>query len=116
MAARLADRATWAQWAGTSPDGNAITIWIAAGSGAAWEWARTEAEKRLLLVAPADRDPGMLDWTLLAPHAPAIVIPFDFTPATFLDRLAAAILRDGSRYILVLLESGLIRYERRAAA
>ena len=54
----------------------------------------------LVLVAPADRDPAEFDWSLVAPQAPATVVPFDCGD-DFAERLAVAILRDGSDRVVV---------------
>ncbi len=70
---RLADRANWPRWAGTSPDGNHVSIWIACGPGA-WQWARAHIDHRLLLVAPLGEDPARYNWRMLRGHDPVTLL------------------------------------------
>ena len=115
LAQHLANRSSWPRWAGTSPDGQHVTIWVAAGDKGAWSWATEQIEHRLLLVAPLDRDPAIFNWSVLCDHAPVIVVSFDDPPHEFLERLAVAILRDGCVRVLIGLSNGLVRYTRRSS-
>jgi hypothetical protein len=112
---RLISRSSWPHWAGTSPDGQHVTIWVGAGDRGAWSWAAAEVERRLLLVAPTDKDPAGFNWSVLCDHAPVIVAPFDDPPSEFIERLVVAILRDGCARVLIGLSYGLVRYTRRSA-
>lgn len=111
LVARLYDRSTWPRWFGTSADGRAVCVFIAAGGPAAWAWARKVIASRLVLVAPVDRDPATFDWAPVAPHAPVVVAPFgcgqDFT-----ERLSIAVLRDGASSVVVASGQDVVRYMR----
>lgn len=116
LAERLASPDGWPNWSGTSPDGHAVTIWVAAGGHSAWSWAEREHTRRLLLLAPFDHDPSLFDWSLTKQHAPVVVTSFDNVTADFLERLAVAILRDGCQRVLVHSSNGILRYCRQDIA
>lgn len=112
VTARLADVGAWRRRYGS----NADSVFVAAGGPAAWSWARQRLSSYLVLVAPADRDPAEFDWSMVAPQAPATVVPFDCGD-DFAERLAVAILRDGSgRVVVTRLDRGVPIVYARAAA
>lgn len=109
-AIKLAAPSTWSRFEGMSPDGHNTTFWVAAGSDA-WGWARRQKDRRLVTLLPPDEEPENLDWSLLRGHPPVLVkITGEIDPEVT-DRLAAAILRDGGGYVLVLPHDGeCVRY------
>lgn len=75
------------------------TAWLAAGRDA-WDQAQCWADtRRLFLVVPPYEDPAEFDWRQLrAVPPPALLLGRDLTIAQ-LDRIAAAVLRDGCERI-----------------
>ena len=72
--AALAEPKSWPQYAGTSADGQHLTIWIAIGV-ACWEWAQEHRGKFLLMICPPDADPKDFNWRVVADekHAPVLM-------------------------------------------
>ena len=76
------------------------TYWIAAGADAI-AWA-AEHSHLAALAAPPDLDPAERDWSLVAGSPPVVVHVEGALPAGYLDRLAAALLRDGAGRVLAI--------------
>ena len=76
------------------------TYWIAAGTHAI-AWA-AKHEHLAALAAPPDLDPMARAWHLVAGSPPVVVYVTGTLPAGYLDRLAAALLRDGAGRVLAL--------------
>jgi len=76
------------------------TYWIAAGADAI-AWA-AEHEHLHALAAPPDLDPTACDWSLVAGSPPVVVHVEGELLAGYLDRLAAALLRDGAGRVLAI--------------
>jgi hypothetical protein len=76
------------------------TYWIAAGADAI-AWA-AEHEHLHALAAPPDLEPEARDWRLVAGSPPVVVYVAGELPAGYLDRLAAALLRDGAGRVLAI--------------
>jgi hypothetical protein len=89
--ALLADgRPIW----GSSEQG--LTGWLLAGTDA-WNLARSWANsRRLFLCCPPDADPQGLDWRQLAQASPPVLLLGPELTLAQLDRVAAAVLRDGT--------------------
>ena len=76
------------------------TYWIAAGADAI-AWA-AEHPHLAALAAPPDLEPACCDWSLVAGSPPVLVHVQEGLPAGYLDRLAAALLRDGAGRVLAM--------------
>ena len=76
------------------------TYWIAAGADAI-AWA-AEHPHLAALAAPPDLEPAERDWSLVAGSPPAVVHVAGELPTGYLDRLAAALLRDGAGRVLAI--------------
>ena len=112
LADRLSKPATWPQYAGTSPDGAAVTVWVALGPGA-WDWAQDGADAFLLTILPPGADPASYDWRCLAGHDPVILQRCGPVQESDIHALADALLRDGVQRVL---DGAMgIRYRREAA-
>lgn len=101
LRARLANRAHWARWYGTSPDGKAVSVHVVAGA-AAWDWARGESDRRLLVVAPHSEDPARFDWSALAGHDPVLLVHAGALADEDAQRLVTALMHDGTRRVLAI--------------
>lgn len=101
VADRLADRQHLDRWAGTSPDGQHATIWVAVGPEA-WTWARDAIERRLVLVCPPDSDPAGFDWRVCAGNDPVLLTVCGEMVAEALHPVADALLRDGVKAAVVI--------------
>jgi len=112
---RLNDRANWRRWSGTSADGKHPTLWCVTGSGA-WEWARFHCDTRLFVLLPADADPEIYNWKLLIGHKPIILLTLGDFDQAVVDRLAAALFRDGVERISHFGSGGISYVARRRAA
>jgi len=102
----------WPRFAGTSADGQHVTLWIATGLGA-WEWAKARLGRFIVLVAPDD--PEDYRWSFITGHDPVLVIQCGYTEGRFLQSLVVALMKDGIRRVLVMNEHGLTRYTRRVS-
>lgn len=96
----LRDRGRWRNFAGHSPDGRRIQLWVAAG-GDAWQWAVAHGKDYAMLLAPPEQDPASFVWSVLAGHDPVIIVPCGAFSTAEARALATAILRDGTRRVLV---------------
>lgn len=76
------------------------TYWIAAGADAL-AWAADHPHLHAL-AAPLDIDPAARSWRLVAGSPPVMVQAAGELPEMFLERLAAALLRDGAGRVLAL--------------
>ena len=100
---------TWPTFAGTSPDGRNISIWVLAGSNT-WNVAGEYARGRYLFLAcPPDTDPEALDWRLLRGRDPVLLRQCGQLDGDTLKRLMLALLRDGAERVLYLPENGQVR-------
>ncbi len=106
LAERLADAGGYQRWAGTSADGQHVTIWVAIGHGA-WTWARERLDRMLCTLCPPADDPSGYDWRCLAGHAPVCVIRCGDVSDDRVHALAAALLRDGVARVLDVLTGDL---------
>lgn len=98
----------WSQYAGTSANGQHLTIWIALGSGC-WNWAKERRGKFLVLIAPPDDDARNYDWRVVAEekHAPVLVQSCGIVEAEQTRGLVEALARDGVQRILFVGDKGL---------
>lgn len=92
---------------GTSPDGANPTLWLLVGPDA-WTVAERWYTHRLLIVAPADEDPAIRDWSCLVDADPVLLVRCGPVDGDHLERLLAAVMRDGVQRTLDL-ETG-VRY------
>ena len=116
LAKRLRDPYGWHRWWGTAPDGRQVSLSVLVGASA-WKIACAWVGKRLLVVAPPREDPGLFDWHMLAGHPPVLVWPCGTVSRDMLDCLAAALIRDGVKRLIVLRPDAPTRYlSERAAA
>jgi hypothetical protein len=99
LADRLSKPITWRQYAGTSPDGSAVTVWVGIGPNA-WYWARERVDSFLLTILPPDTDPSALDWRVCAGHDPVVVQRCGDVQEGEVHALADALLRDGVQRVL----------------
>jgi hypothetical protein len=99
VADRLADRTVWPRMAGTSPDGEHLTIWICVGPGA-WDTARAWIDNRLVLVCPQSESPANFDWRLCGGHDPLMIARCGTTTDAEVAALAEALIRDGVQRVL----------------
>ena len=112
---RIKDRANWPHWSGTSRDGSHLTLWAVTGAGA-WEWARVHRDTRLFLLLPTDEEPEQYSWELLTDHDPVLLLALGDFDQAVVDRLAAAILRDGATRISLFGSGGVSYLAQRCAA
>jgi len=105
---RLQDRASWPKWAGTSPDGANVAIWVLVGADA-WSVARQWRDSRLITLLPPGENPSGYDWRRSAGNDPVLIVPCGAVSDAEIHDLAAALLRDGARRALDL--ETLDRYE-----
>lgn len=99
LAARLANRASWPRWAGTSPDGHHISIWVGLGPDA-WQWAREHINQRMLTIIPPDEDPNSYDWRMLAGHDPVILFSAGDTSGDEVRAVVSAMMRAGVKGVV----------------
>jgi hypothetical protein len=99
VAARLADRTVWPRMAGTSPDGEHLTIWVACGSDA-WNYARQRIDNHMIVVTPSGEDPHGFDWRPFTGHAPVLIARCGAATDAEVDALARALIRDGAQRVL----------------
>jgi len=97
----LAAPETWPRYAGTSPDGQHLTIWISIGPDS-WAWARERQGRFLVLVVPPGDDLSIYDWRLLAGgvHEPILIHRAGDVSPAYVHALAAALIRDGVGRVL----------------
>jgi len=97
----LAAPETWPRYAGTSPDGQHLTIWISIGPDS-WAWARERQGRFLVLVVPPGDDPSVYDWSLLAggAHDPILIVRAGDVSPQVIRALAEALILDGVGRVL----------------
>lgn len=111
LAARLADRASLPRWAGTSPDGQHLSIWVSIGPNS-WQWAREHIDHRLLLIVPSGEDPAAFDWRILAGHDPVILFSAGDTSSDEIKAAVLALMTCGVNKIIHGGPAGIVRYRR----
>ena len=85
----------WPEYAGTSADGSAVSVFLLVGSGA-WNKARTLENSHLFALLPTGDDPFLYDWHTLAGHDPIVAIVEGQPPSEKeFYNLASALIRDG---------------------
>ncbi len=110
MAALLANQDRWGRYAGSTQD--AVTVWVATGPNA-WDQAKrwaAETPPRLFLLCPPGEDPTAFDWSILSDHPPVLISAAGPTPRADIEALAAAILRDGCKRVLAMVDGRIVRY------
>jgi len=114
LEAILAAPTCWPDYAGTSPDGHRLSIWVAIGPEA-WAWCRRRLGRAAVLLCP-EVDPPAFDWSSCAGHDPVLIHRAgDVSPAR-VHALAAALLRDGVRTVLDTATGDIHRRVERAAS
>ena len=114
LTARLRAPASFKNYAGTSADGKAPTIWIACGPGA-WDWVRRNQGKRIVTLAPPGEDPTVYDWRALRDHDPVFVVALGKISQDEIRTLIAAIMRDGVKRAVVGANNSVTVYRRKEA-
>lgn len=95
LCAALCHPEKWPQYAGTSPDGTCVSIFLIVGSKA-WKKASTLENSHLFLMLPPGDDPLLYDWTPLRGHDPIIgIIEGDPPSEKGYYNLASALIRNG---------------------
>ena len=85
----------WPQYAGTSADCSAVSVFLLVGSES-WNKARNLENTHLFALLPPGDDPFLYDWRVLAGHDPIVAI-VEGQPPSEKDfyNLASALIRDG---------------------
>jgi len=105
---RLSRPTEWPNFWGTSPDAAHISLWAVTGHEA-WEWAHEHKQSHLFALLPPNEDPESYRWDILKGHPPVLIFRAGDVDLRIVDRLAAALLRDGVERVL-LLENSPVRY------
>jgi hypothetical protein len=103
LSAILADPDDWQHLSGTSANGEHLTVWVLAGSGAwdaAHDWLADPPVSAPWVLAPPGADPAALDWSALAAHPPVLLMPCGELRQAEEAALASAILRDGGESVM----------------
>lgn len=102
---------TWRQYAGTAPDGRAVTICVAIGTRAMSYAGRAARQgDRLAIAVPPDLDPGACSWSWARGHDPILLIAAGEVDGQHAEATVRALLRDGVGRVQYLGPAGLIRY------
>jgi len=111
LAARLRQPKNFSRYAGTSANGRNPQLWCGIGPRV-WDWAQRFFDRRLLTLLPPGDDPEIFDWRLLAGNDPLFVVACGPVEQSEIRALVAAMMRDGTKKILVGGDSRITVYER----
>lgn len=88
----------WRDYAGTSPDGSGLSIWVAIGPEA-WQFARDRG-RMLIAVIPEGENPENFNFSFVRGQDPILIEQCGECGIDFIQAVVAALIRDGARRVL----------------
>ena len=111
----MSSPAEYSQYAGTSVNGQYLTVWVLVGMDAWAKGNELKNGKKLFIVIPPGESPIKFRFDYLVGHDPVLLLSCGHVDKHTIDFTVTSLMRDGVQRVLFIGEEGTIRFSKEGA-